>query len=117
MCSLGSNSNMSRKTRETNQSRGNKTHLIFLDQAHNSKITDAKIKTTNFNLSGPVNLRHDSGSIPFDSTTLSATNKASVAKEANKSQKFVPDTNSTLAYTAACASSNKGNVSKNPAKR
>lgn len=52
------NSNMSRRNRENSNSRGNKTHLIFMDQQHNSKMTDP-VKNTNFNLSGPVNLRQE----------------------------------------------------------
>ena len=59
------NSGISRKNREINQSRGNKTHLIFFDQHHNGKIQDEKSKTTNFNFSGPVNVKQEINSIPF----------------------------------------------------
>lgn len=104
------NSNVSRKNRENNLSRGNKTHLIFLDQHHNAKFNDTSIKKANFNLSGPVNLRQDAGSIPFDSTVRMPQQQVSMARDSNKSQQLVPDTNSTLAYTAACVSSNKNNA-------
>ena len=95
------NSNVSRKNRETNQSRGNKTHLIFLDQQHNSKYPDSKYKNSGFNLSGPVNVKQDQTHVPFDSTILNGAKQVSIARDSNKSQQLVPDSNSTLAYTGA----------------
>lgn len=91
------NSNVSRKVRETNNSRGNKTHLIFLEQHHSSKIVDSKVASSNFSLSGPVNLR-DGQNIAFESTILQ-TRQAIIARDSNKSQQLIPDGNSTLAYT------------------
>lgn len=77
-----------------------------MDQSHNSKYAEKKTNTANFNLSGPVNLR-DIPSIPFDTLVLS--NKhATIARDANKSQQMIPDTNSTLAYTNGQLSKNKG---------
>ena len=82
--------------------------MIFLDQQHNTKFNDTKVKAANFNLSGPVNLRQEGGSIPFDSALNKVQHQISIARDSNKSQQLVPDTNSTLAYTAACVSSGIG---------
>jgi dual specificity tyrosine-phosphorylation-regulated kinase 2/3/4 len=102
------NSNISRKNRDNSNSRGNKTHLIFMDQQHNAKLNDTKVRNTNFNLSGPVNLRQENSSLPFDSNIMKAKHQASITRDSNKSQQQVPDANSTLAYTAAWASSGMG---------
>lgn len=103
------NSNVSRKiNREINQSRGNKTHLIFFDQQHSGKIHDDKSKTSNFNFSGPVNVKQDINSMPFGIKNLNASQKVSITRDSNKSQQLIPDTNSTLDYTAAWISSNIG---------
>ena len=101
------------KNREINQSRGNKTHLIFFDQQHSGKINDDKSKTTNFNFSGPVNVKQDINSMPFGSKNLNASQKVSITRDSNKSQQLIPDTNSTLDYTAAWISSNIGVVINN----
>lgn len=71
-----------------------------MDQQHNAKLNDPKIRSTNFNLSGPVNLRQENISVPFDSSMMKAQNQVSITRDSNKSQQLVPDTNSTLAYTA-----------------
>ena len=90
-----------RKNRENSNSRGNKTHLIFVDQQHSSKINDSTV-VNNFNMSGPVNLNQKNCTIGFDSSILSQTkHQISITRGSNKSQQLVPDTNSTLAYTAA----------------
>lgn len=102
------NSNISRKNRDNSNSRGNKTHLIFMDQQHNAKLNDPKIRSTNFNLSGPVNLRQENISVPFDSSMMKAQNQVSITRDSNKSQQLVPDTNSTLAYTAVWVSTGIG---------
>ena len=107
------NSNVSRKNREINQSRGNKTHLIFFDQHHNGKIQEEKSKITNFNLSGPVNVKQEINSIPFGLKNFNASQKVSITRDSNKSQQFIPDTNSTLDYTAVCITSNVGHVLNN----
>jgi hypothetical protein len=95
-------SNNSRKNHESNQSRGNKTHIIFIDPKNsNGKVPNSVTNHTNFNLSGPVNVRQDSIHNPFDPTVLQHSQKASIVRDSNKSQQLIPDTNSTLAYTAA----------------
>jgi len=110
------NSNISRKNRDHSHSRGNKTHLIFLDQQHSSKMTDP-IKNTNFNLSGPVNLRQENWTINFDSSLNKVKNQVNITRDSNKSQQLVPDTNSTLAYTAAWVSSGIGQVNRKAGNR
>jgi len=85
--------------------------LIFLDPHHSSKFGDTKTKNTNFNLSGPVNIK-ESHNLPFDSSILQA-QQVNIARDSNKSQQLVPDTNSTLAYTGEYISSNKGYLNKN----
>lgn len=85
-----------------------------MDHNHNTKFNDTKIKNNNFNLSGPVNLRQDNCSIPFDSSIVKPINQVSITRDSNKSQQLVPDTNSTLAYTAHGVNSNMANK---PAKR
>lgn len=63
---------------------------------------------TNFNMSGPVNLRNDSNQNPFGQAMLQQNQKAGITRDSNKSQQLIPDTNSTLAYTAAWGNSNVG---------
>lgn len=86
-----------KKHRDSNPSRGNKTHLIFLDQSHGSRFVENHTAKNNFNLSGPVDVR-DSQPMPFDQN-LFQRNQIVIAQDTNKSQQLVPDTNSTLAYT------------------
>lgn len=72
-----------------------------MDTHHNTKLNDTKIKNSNFNLSGPVNLRQENGPMAFDTAVIKPSNQVSITRDSNKSQQLVPDTNSTLAYTAA----------------
>ena len=98
---LENNNNISRKNHESNQSRGNKNHLIFIDpQNNNGKVPNSVTKYANFNLSGPVNMRQDNQSIGFNSTILQQNHNVNITRDSNKSQQLIPDTNSTLACTA-----------------
>lgn len=93
---------LSGRTKQSSDS-GSKILIRKTNVSRKHREVNSNVNKSNFNLSGPVHVR-DGKSMPFDSTILRA-HQAHLARDTNKSQQLVFDTNSTLAYTGWVLSS------------